>query len=271
MIEIYNENCFDTMNDMSIGCVDVILTSPFYNTNKKAGKNTTLENIKIKEGAYTHVRYDVHIDGMTDEEYAEYTERLFNEFDRILNMNGCVIYNLSYGAENTECMFKAINRVITETNFTIADVITWKKPTAIPNNCSRNKLTRITEFVFVFCRKNEVKTFNCNKRVVSVRKTGQKSYENIYNYVEAKNNDGSCPYNKATYSTELCEKLLKIYAVGGSRVYDPFIGTGTTAIACNRMGFDCIGSEISSNQVKFAKERYIKEFGEEGIYCEIKE
>ena len=35
---IYNEDCFETMKRMEDGCVDVILTSPFYNTNKKAVK-----------------------------------------------------------------------------------------------------------------------------------------------------------------------------------------------------------------------------------------
>ena len=38
-------------------------------------------------------------------------------------------------------------------------------------------------------------------------------------------------------------------------VYDPFIGSGTTACACKNLGLDCIGSEISENQVAFAKDR----------------
>lgn len=69
--------------------------------------------------------------------------------------------------------------------------------------------------------------FRTNKKVKSIRKDNpnQKYYENIFNFIEAKNNDGSCPY-KATYSTELCTKLLDIYAPIGSVVYDPFIGTG---------------------------------------------
>lgn len=127
MIKIFNEDCMKTMGKMESGQIDVILTSPFYNTNKKAGKNRTLQNTKVKEGQYDYVRYDMHIDNMTDNQYAEYTVGLFNEFNRVLGMNGCVLYNLSYGAENTECMFKAINAIITETNFTVADVIVWKK------------------------------------------------------------------------------------------------------------------------------------------------
>lgn len=255
MIQIHNEDCFETMRSMSNCMVDIVLTSPFYNTNKKAGRGRTLNNTSVKEGQYNYVRYDTYVDNMTDEEYCDFTERLFVEFDRILKHNGCILYNLSYGAENTEGLFKAVNAIITKTQFTLADVIVWKKSNAFPNSCSPNRLTRIWEFVFVFCRKTETHSFFCNKRVKSYRKTGQAAYENIYNFIEAKNNDGACHLNKATYSSDLCEKLLRIYARSDSWIYDPFIGTGTTAAACKKMGLNCIGSEISAAQCEYAKRR----------------
>ena len=255
-ILIHNENCFDTMHNMPNNYIDVILTSPFYNTNKKSGSSRTLSNTKANTGQYSYVRYDMHTDSMTDDEYCGFTVNLFTEFNRVLKTNGVVLYNLSYGNENTEGMFTAINAIITQTPFTIADVITWKKSNALPNNCSSNRLTRITEFVFVFCRKNELKTFNCNKKVTSLRKTGQKMYENIQNYIEAKNNDGACPYNKATYSSDLCIKLLNIYALNQDAIiYDPFMGTGTTAVACKKLGLNCVGSEISAQQCEWAIKR----------------
>ncbi len=253
---IYNEDCFITMERMKKGDCDVILTSPFYNTNKKAGKHLTLQNAKpVGDGRREWVRYDVHVDNMTNDEYNEYTSKLFNKFDEVLSENGCVLYNISYGTENTEGMFRAVNSIITQTNFTIADVICWKKSNALPNNCSPNKLTRIWEFVFVFCRRNEFGTFFMNKRVTSTRHTGQKMFENIYNFIEAKNNDGKCPYNKATYSSDLCEQLLSLYAKQNATVYDPFMGSGTTAVACKRLGMNYIGSEISKNQCEFAEKR----------------
>ena len=65
--------------------------------------------------------------------------------------------------------------------------------------------------------------------------------------------------NKATYSSELCYKLLEIYAKPNYVVYDPFMGTGTTAIACEKYnegnGMICVGSELSEAQVKYSKER----------------
>lgn len=192
---------------------------------------------------------------MSDDEYIDWTENIFNSYDKILKPNGVVLYNISYGNENPDLMWLVIAEIIKRTNFMIADCIIWKKNSALPNNVSPNKLTRITEFVFVFCRKNEYKTYNSNKQVKSISHTGQKFYENIFNFIEAKNNDGSCKLNKATYSSELCEKLLKIYAKPNAIIYDSFMGTGTTAVACKRLGLNCIGSELSEAQCEFANNR----------------
>ena len=110
--------------------------------------------------------------------------------------------------------------------------------------------------MFVFVRKDEVNTYENNRRVKSVsEKTKQKYYEAIYNFVEAKNNDGKCPYNQATYSTELCDKLLDIYTQDNWIVYDPFMGSGTTAVSCKKRKLNYIGSEISSQQVEYANQR----------------
>lgn len=49
-IKIYNEDCFNTMALMPNNYIDLILTSPFYNTNKKAGSARTLNNTKAKTG-----------------------------------------------------------------------------------------------------------------------------------------------------------------------------------------------------------------------------
>ena len=58
MVQIHNEDCFVTMERMNPHSVDVVLTSPFYNTNKKAGKTRTLKNTKVADGQYDYVRYD---------------------------------------------------------------------------------------------------------------------------------------------------------------------------------------------------------------------
>lgn len=95
-----------------------------------------------------------------------------------------------------------------------------------------------------------------NKAVASVRDdNGQTMYRNIFNYIEAANNDGSNPLNKATFSTELVRKLLRMYSTKGMLVYDSFMGTGTTAIGAIKESCDYVGSELSPAQCKFAENR----------------
>lgn len=120
------------MERMSSELCTNILTSPFYNTNKKQCKSNTLMKSNNASSKFPYLRYDTHVDNMTDEEYCNFTHKLFLEFDRILNPHGTVLYNLSYGNNNRDGMFKAINTIITQTPFTIADVITWKKSSAMP-------------------------------------------------------------------------------------------------------------------------------------------
>ena len=254
-----NEDCFKTMEAMerSNYKVDVVMTSPPYNT----GRPSTSERARENNDA----RYDIHLDNMSQNDYSNWCVDIFNQLDKCLNKDGVILWNVSYGSDatvNTEgigLVWLVIADLIRNTNFTVADRIIWKKGSALPNNVSKNKLTRIVEDVFVFCRKDEYKTFNANKEVSSIGKNGQTFYKNYFNFIEAKNNDGSCKLNKATYSTDLCKQLLSIYAKEGSTVYDPFMGTGTTAIACEELGFDCVGSELSEAQVEYSKNR-LKEY-----------
>lgn len=228
--------------------VDCVLTSPPYNT---ARTNCDFFN-DTKKGRYTS-RYVDFNDMKSNEEYAQWTISLFNEFDRILKHDGIVLYNISYGANTHETFWNLLSLIQLETSFCIADCIVWKKKNAVPNTASPNKLTRICEPIFVFCRKDEYKTFKSNKKIVSYSKgTNQKNYENIFNFIEASNNDGPCKIHKATYSTELCEKLLRIYCKKDNIVYDPFIGIGTTAKACKKLSMKYIGSEIYEEYYKLA-------------------
>ena len=250
--KIFNEDCFITMDNMIHNkfFVDCILTSPPYNTARK-GKVHNSEKARLNHWG----RYDVYEESKTDDEYIEWTIKLFNKFNQILSENGVILYNLSYGGENTELMWRVIYNIFEHTPFTIADNIIWKKNNALPNNTSHNKLTRICEYVYVFCRREEFETFNSNKKQINVGKNGQKYYHSIYNYIEAKNNDGKCDLNKATFSTDLVKKLLDLYISPNSIVYDPFMGTGTTAKACLLKHMKYVGSEISKAQVEYSLQR----------------
>jgi DNA modification methylase len=234
--------------------VNAVITSPPYNTGGRVGYWSN----KIVNGnrVYTQEkRYDKYLDTKSTDEYIRWTIKLFDGYDNILEKDGCVLYNISYGNESAETMWLLIAEIIKKTKFTVADCISWKKTTALPNTTSKNKLTRICEFIFVFVRKSEYLTFNTNKKVISTSTKGQNFYDVFYNYIEAPNNDGSNKLNKATFSTELVRKLLLLYTKEKDLIYDSFMGTGTTAIACIIENRNYLGSEISKKQCEHTEKR----------------
>lgn len=258
--KIHNEDCTQTMKRLKENNiqVDIILTSPPYSTSRGYYNDKGLEENQRK--------YDSYTDRMTTEEYSDWLVDKFKCFDTCLAENGVIIMNLSYSNDikgkdsGLDRLFISLVSVIESTNFTLVDKIVWKKDRAIPNNASANKLTRITEDVYIFSRKKERYTYKANKGISKIsEKTGQTYYKSVWNFIEAKNNDGKCILNKATYSVELCDKLLDIYASKNTLVYDPFSGTGTTAIACIRRGLNFICSEISKAQCDYADERVKKQ------------
>lgn len=243
--KIYNEDCFVTMSKMEEGLVDLVMTSPPY-------------NMTSRKGGYADTgRYDVYTDWKEESEYIDFTLDIFREFDRIVKSNGVVLYNFSYSIENPSLPYLLVSEIVGKTNWVLVDTIIWKKSSGLPFPANERRLSRNWEFVWVFVRKDEANTFRCHKGVKSIsEKTGQKYFNVYYNFVEAKNNDGKThSLNQATYSTELCKKLFDIYADKGYIVYDPFMGTGTTANACLESGLYYIGSEISAKQCEYAEER----------------
>lgn len=243
MYKIYNEDCLETMkNHIEEKSIDIILTSPPYNIMKKQKDRG----------------YDIYEDNTKDNhEYCEWIVSIFNNIDIILKKNGVVLFNMSYGSENisnTELMFFVISHILEKTNFTIGDIIIWKKSNTLPLVPSLNKLTRICEFIFIICRKEDFKTYYTNKTIIKVR-NNSKFYNSIINFIESKNNDGRCELNKCTYSSDLCCKLLNIYGKEGMTVYDPFLGTGTTLVATEKLKMNGIGSEISAKQCEYAEKR----------------
>ena len=53
----------------------------------------------------------------------------------------------------------------------------------------------------------------------------------------------------------LIERLVRIYTNPGDTVYDPFMGSGTTGVACKRLGRNFIGSETNEKYFKIAENR----------------
>jgi site-specific DNA-methyltransferase (adenine-specific) len=57
---------------------------------------------------------------------------------------------------------------------------------------------------------------------------------------------------------ELAERLIKLFSFAGDTVLDPFMGTGSTAIAAVSTGRNSIGVEIESAYLRIAQQRIQK-------------
>lgn len=60
------------------------------------------------------------------------------------------------------------------------------------------------------------------------------------------------PYEKPL---SLIERLIRIYTNPGDWVYDPFMGSGTTAVACKRLGRNFVGNETEKDYFNLVQKR----------------
>lgn len=242
--KIYKEDCIKTMDKIKSGSINGIITSPPYNINVE------------RQDCYYNNGYS-HLDGLSENDYLNVRTDEFKEFSRIIKEDGVICYNISYSKENPILPTLLVSKVHQETDLTVADIITWKKNHAIPFQTSSTKLSRITELIYIFVKKERLHTFKTNKKVSKINeKTKQKFYKNYVNWIEAKNNDrykGS-PL-KASYSQELVDKLIEIYFPEESLIYDPFLGIGTTALSCISNNCNYIGSEIIDSHYNISIKR----------------
>lgn len=260
---IYNKNCLEFLKEADDHSIDVVVTSPPYNTSKKASQEVSEKKKRegrLEKGWRQHAsRYDVFQDQQTDDEYADFIASIFNALEPKMKPNGTIVWNVSYGIGDTGkpnyAVWYSLLAIMDKTPFTLVDYIPWKKPITTALN-TKNDLTRICEIIWVFARKTEISTYHVNRE----RLKGCHASQPLENWLQTKAcNDEVCDFNAATYPSELVEKSLVIYGKPGGLVYDPFMGTGTTAIGAISCGMNYIGTELSSNQCKWAEKR-IKRF-----------
>ena len=141
----------------------------------------------------------------------------------------------------------------------LGDIIYWNKVDILPDNMSCNQSTKNISQIHLFCRKNEFKTYKTNKKVKSFRMTGQKTYTNISNIINAPVRDkGKKTFNHHVFSTELVKGLLNMYVKKRGIVFDCFCGTGTVAVATINENIYYIGCEINKKIYEYAMIRILK-------------
>ena len=65
----------------------------------------------------------------------------------------------------------------------------------------------------------------------------------------------SHPGHPAPYPIEFAERLVRMFSFVGDTVLDPFMGTGTTNVACARWGRNSVGIELDPTYFDIARSR----------------
>ncbi len=60
----------------------------------------------------------------------------------------------------------------------------------------------------------------------------------------------------ATYPVALCEHIYRSYAKAGDWMFEPFSGSGTSIIACEGMGMNCVAMELAPEYTDIAVKRW---------------
>lgn len=120
--------------------------------------------------------------------------------------------------------------------------------------------------ILVWCKTNPIPS--CNGKWLSdieyclvFKEAGTPKYNNGYEnkskfYVSGINQKDKKKYGHPTIKPlELVKKHLKHSCTSDMVVFDPFVGSGTTAIACKELGFKYLGFELSKEYYDIAQAR----------------
>lgn len=240
---IYNENCLDTMARMPDGFVDLTVTSPPYdNLRKYNGYEFDFEpiarelfRVTKKGGVVVWVVGDATINGSetgTSFRQALYFKEIgFNLETMVWEKmgNGCLGSNYFYG-QNFEFMF----------------VLTSGVPV------TRNLLKD---------RRNVQTAGTINTTNGGIGTDGKGEYRKIIRAEFGvrhniwKLNPQQLLEHPAPFPESLAKDHIISWSNEGDLVYDPFMGSGTTAKAAHQLKRRWIGSEISSEYVDLANKR----------------
>lgn len=232
---IYNENCLDTMAKMPDSFIDLTVTSPPY------------DNLRIYNG------------------YSFDFEAIAKELYRVTKPDGVMVWVIGdatiAGSETGTSFRQAL--YFKEIGFKLHDTMIYEKNSpAYPASRNSNRYTQIFEYMFIFAKGSVPKQLICDK---PNKWAGHKDFSgklknpvpdfsprnNIWRYVTS--------FNGVKHPAPFPERLAYDHVVSwsskGQLVYDPFMGSGTTAVVAKQLGRDYIGSEISDEYVAIARAR----------------
>lgn len=225
MNEIILTDCIDGMKNLEEKSIDLIVTSPpYYNSNKK-----------YQRGTGVHYTFDVG-------EPLYVVEDMFEEARRVMKDDGFICINLGFSYGETGVMRPAtIMQRAMKKGWFVIDTIIWKKTNPIP---IKNRLTNAFEYIYVLARHPFVP-------YPSADRIGYK-----HNIIETSvSKDKTAKFHSAVFPIEVPKFCIDVFSNEGDIVLDPFMGSGTTALACIEMNRNYLGFEANPEYVEKSIER----------------
>lgn len=246
---IYNMDCLEGMKMMPDGCVDCVVTSPPYDSLRK---------------------YNGVAKGWNHEKF----KAIAGELYRVSKDGGVVVWNVNDQTENGSKTGTSFRQALyfMEIGFFLNDTMIWQKTNPMPQ-VKQPRYAACYEFMFVFS-KGKPKTFN---PIMRKTKCGGQEYHstaknmggesgrrkldtvinkeavdyNIWQIPVAQNKTG----HPAVFPYELARDHILSWSKEGDLVCDPFMGSGTTAIAAIRENRHFIGFELNKEYYENAMKR----------------
>jgi site-specific DNA-methyltransferase (adenine-specific) len=221
-IQITNEDNMLLMARYPDNYIDLTITSPPYNLGEKH-----------HTGNKIFLAYDDFIDNMPENEYQENQINVLNEIFRITKKGGSLMYN----HKNRIRDGKQISpyQWLLKTNWTIKQEIVWF-------NGSQN---------FDKCR-----FYPMTERIYWLSKGVDTQFENTINQHDLLKDtaEGTNKSHKRAFPLSLAERLIMCFP-SSEIIFDPYTGSGTSAIATHNLNKYFIGCEISKKSYENAIKR----------------
>ncbi len=125
--------------------------------------------------------------------------------------------------------------------------VVWRKPNAQPESV-RDRPTRDHEQVFLFSKSDRYKY-----DVGAVKGPNDRRLRTVWDIPTQINRDASGHF--ATYPAELADRCIRITSEIGDVVLDPFLGSGTTALASGALGRRFLGIELHPDYLAMSRRR----------------
>lgn len=219
---------------------NICFTSPPYNAGSL--------NIKSQKG--TSKKYNSFDDNQSEDEFYNF---LSSNMNCILSVSDEIFYNIGLVQDNKLAIFKLVN----DYSDSFKDVIYWKKNSVAPH-IQPGIINNLVEFILCF---------GDGKRKFKHSQFGQGTYWNV---IEGNNASGNkfSDVHKATFPSYLPENIIENFSKPGSIILDCFGGTGTTLIACEKLGRKCHMMELDTTYCDIIVSRWQEYTGKKAMHEE---